>query len=80
MGPDEYTAEKLLQIKNETSLLVFLTTIWLGRHVMIAWDRLNGGIIQIWGAEDLTADEVENLNNLIWQFLDHHKEEFKEKI
>ena len=74
MDPDVYMANQLLQIKNENAFLTFLTTLWLGKYVMIAWDRLNSGVMQIWGAEDLTEEQVDKLNEIVWEFMEHHKE------
>lgn len=74
MGPNEYMARETMQIKDETMMLVFLTTVYLGKHVMITWDRLNGGIMQIWGADDLNNDEIDKLNELVWGFMAHYEE------
>ena len=74
MGPDEYMAQQLLQVKSETALLTFLTTFWLGKYVMVTWDRLNGGVMQIWGAEDLSDDEIDRLDKIIWDFMALYEE------
>ena len=67
MDPNEYVARTLLQVKNETALLTFLTTLWLGTPVMVFWDKLNGGIIQLWGGEDMSDSEVLMLEKIIEQ-------------
>ena len=74
MEPNEYMARELMQIKNETMLMSFLTTIWVGKHLMITWDKLNGGIMQIWGAIDLSNDEIDKLNELVYEFMAYHEE------
>jgi hypothetical protein len=74
MGTNEYVAEQLMEIKSETALLVFLATLWLGNHVMITWDRLNGGVMQIWGAENLTDEEIDNLDAFVWNYMSRYEE------
>lgn len=75
MGPDEYMAKELLQVKSVTAFMTFLTTFWLGKYVMVTWNNLNKGVMQVWGAEDLTEDQIELLNKIVWDFMADYEEE-----
>jgi len=74
METSEYMARETMQVKGETMLLVFLTTLWLGNHVMITWDRLNGGVVQLWGADDMDNDDKDRLSEIVWDFMAHYEE------
>jgi hypothetical protein len=80
MGPNEYMAKNLMEIKSETELMYFLTTMWVGKYVMLTWDKFNGGIMTIWGAEDLEDSQIALLSDLVWNFISNHESELVAKV
>jgi len=74
LGPDEYMAMQLMQVKGQTEMMIFLTTFWLGKYVMVSWDNVNSGILHMWGVDDLTEDALLKLESLVWDFMGDYEE------
>jgi len=72
--PNEYMANELISIKSRTAFITFLATFWLGKYLMITWDNINGGIIQLWGAEKLTEEQLYGLDTLVHDFMIKYEE------
>ena len=58
-----------MQIRSSTGLQTFVTTVWNGVPIMVVWNNLASGIMQIW-EENVVADEdLEALSNMINDFI-----------
>ena len=72
----EYVARQLLQLKSSTMFITFLTTLWMGNNVMLAWDNLNNRLMNMWGVEDLEDEEYDILNKIVYDYVIEHEEIF----
>jgi hypothetical protein len=54
--------------------ITFLTTVWMGNNVMLAWDNLNDELMNMWGIEDLEDEEYDILSKIVSDYLDEQEE------
>ena len=74
MTPNDYMAQQLMSVKSQNAFMTFLTTFWSGKYVMVTWDNLNHKVMQLWGTDDLTDEQLAGLYELVYNFMGEYKE------
>jgi len=65
-----YAAEQLMSLKSSTGLQSFINTVWNGVPIMIVWNHLANGVMQIWPENIVENADLYMLENLMRIFLE----------
>jgi len=65
-----YAADQLMSLKSSTGLQSFINTVWNGVPIMVIWNHLANGIMQIWPENIVEEEDLYVLENLIKLFLE----------
>lgn len=64
-----YTARQLMQLKSATGLQAFVTTVWAGKPIVVAWNILASEIMYIWDDSVVDVDDEPFLAEIVKDFL-----------
>jgi hypothetical protein len=69
---DIYFAEQMMELKEVTIAISFVSTMWSGRNIMIAWNNLNNDMIDIFCFDDISEEDLVDLYAITEKFLEKH--------
>jgi len=69
---DIYFAEQMMELKEVTTAISFVATMWAGRNIMIAWNNLNKDMIDIFCFDDISEEDLVDLYAITEKFLEKY--------
>lgn len=69
---DIYFAEQMMELKEVTTAISFVSTMWSGRNIMIAWNNLNKDMIDIFCFDDISEEDLVDLYDITEKFLEKY--------
>ncbi len=65
-----YAAEQLMSLKSSTGLQSFINTVWNGVPIMVIWNHLANGVMQIWPEYVVEEGDLYMLEDIMRIFLE----------